>query len=132
MATPFTVEVRKWGSSGSYFDLTPYIAFEGAKWSINPIDSADAGRTQDGKMHRALIGEWRRLDLTFIPLQQQFMTTILQATAFEWLQVRYFDLQTGTLRTTKMYRGATLAATHKIQRGNMQLWAGMTLELIEE
>ena len=132
MATPFTVEIRQWGSTGAYFNITDYIMFEGAKWSINPIDASDAGRGQDGKMHRAMLGEWRRLDISFYPLQQEIMTQILQATDYEWLQVRYFDLQTGALRTAKMYRGATLAATHKIQRGSTQLWAGMTLELIEE
>lgn len=132
MATPFTVQVRQYGSSSAYFDLTPYIMFGGAKWSINPIDASDAGRGQDGKMHRAMVGEWRRLDISFIPLQQEIITQILRATDYEWLDVRYFDLQDGAMKTSKMYRGATLNATHEIQRGSMQLWSGMTLELIEE
>lgn len=127
----FTVEVRQY-ATGTYYDLTPYIAFRGAQWSNNPIDASDAGRGQDGKMHRALLGEWRRLDLSFIPLPVETITEILQKTAYEWLQVRYYDLQTGASRTTKMYRGATLSATHEIKRGSTQLWAGLKLELIEE
>ena len=132
MATTWNVQVRSWGSTGSYFNLTPYIKLEGAQWSINPIDASDTGRDQSGKMHRQRVGEWRRLDLAFIPLPRETITSILQATSAEWLQVQYTDLQTGATRTSKMYRGATLNATHKFFKGTLQLWAGMVLELIEE
>ena len=128
----YTVQVRPYGSSGSYFNLTPYIFFEGVKWSINPIDSSDAGRTQDGKMHRALIGEWRRLDLTMKPMTFSDIHTVLDNTKGEWLDVKFTDLQTGSNTARKMYRGATLTATHKIQRGSTQYWSGMVIELIEE
>lgn len=133
MANEYTVKVRTWGSSGSYFDLSPYIKLEGMQWSVNPIDASGSGRdTQDGKMHRALIGYWRRLDISFIPISRTVITQILQATQAEWLEVQYLDLQTGTTATSKMYRGATLNAVHKIHRNNESLWAGMVIELIEQ
>lgn len=133
MANEYTVKVRTWGSSGAYFDLSPYIRLEGVQWSINPIDAPNSGRdTQDGKMHRAMIGQWRRLDISFIPLQRSVITQILEATQAEWLQVQFLDLQTGATYTGKMYRGATLNATHKIHKNGTSLWAGMVLELIEE
>ena len=132
MASPWTVKVRTYGSTGSYFDLTPYIFFEGVKWSLNPVDASDAGRDQTGKMHRAYLGDWRRLDLTMKPLTAEEMQSVLNATKGVWLDVLFTDLQTGTSSSRKMYRGATLAANHTIQRGTMQLWSGLVVELIEE
>lgn len=132
MANPWTIKVRSYGSTGAYFDLTPYIFFEGVKWSINPIDSSDAGRDQSGSMHRAYIGDWRRLDLTMKPMTFEEQQSVLDATKGEWLEAVFTDLQTGVSSSRKMYRGATLQAQHTIQRGTMQLWSGLVIELIEE
>lgn len=132
MANEYNLKVRTYGSTGAYFDISPYIKLEGVQWSINPIDAADSGRDQSGKMHRAMIGQWRRLDVSLIPLPKTTLTSILQATQAEWLEVVFDDLQTGASYTGKMYRGATLSATHKIHKGNVSYWVGSVLELIEE
>lgn len=128
----YTIRVRRWGSTGSYFDISPYIALEGVNWSINPIDASDSGRDQSGKMHRSMIGQWRRLDVTLIPMPSTTMTSILQATSSEWLEVVFQDLQTGASYTGKMYRGATLNATLKVHKEATQYWEGLTLEFIEQ
>ena len=132
MANEYSLRVRTWGSTGAYFDISPYIKLEGLQWSINPVDAADSGRDQAGKMHRAMLGQWRRLDVSLVPMTKATLTSILQATQAEWLEVVFDDLQTGASYTGKMYRGATLNSTHKIHKGNVSYWVGSVLELIEE
>lgn len=79
MANPYSIKVRAWGSSATYTDLTPYLAYGGLKWSRNDIDASDAGRdTQDGLMHRARVAIKVRLDCTCKPLEQTDVTTVLQ------------------------------------------------------
>lgn len=132
MANEYILKVRRLGSTGEYFDISPYIKLEGVQWSINPVDASDAGRDQAGKMHRAMLGQWRRLDVSLIPLPRTTITQILQATSAEWLEVVFLDLQTGANYTGTMYRGATLNAVHKIHRNDVSIWVGTVLELIEQ
>lgn len=56
------VQVAPQGTN-NFIDLTPYIAFEGLKWSRNDIDAQNSGRdTQDGLMHRKRVAQKARLD----------------------------------------------------------------------
>lgn len=132
MANPYSIQVRAWGSSGAYTDLTPYIAFGGLKWSRNDIDASDAGRdTQDGLMHRARVAIKIRLDCTCKPLEQTDVTTVLTAIKPEWLEVQYFDPQEGSVQTKKMYSN-NIPATFLIQHGTKQYWSGIAFPLIEQ
>ena len=130
MASAYVLQVREYGSSGAYTDLTPYLAFGGLKWSRNDVDASDAGRDQSGLMHRARVGLKIRLDGTCRPLLQEEATIVLQAIKPEWLQVRYFDLQEGAIVTKKMYSN-NIPATFLLQRGTDQYWEGIAFPLIE-
>lgn len=131
MATTPILQVRPWGSTGAYTDLVPYLAHEGLKWSRNDVDAANSGRDQAAKMHRARVAIKIRLDGTCRPLLQEELTIVLQAILPEWLQVRYFDVQSGALVTKKMYSN-NIPTTFIIQRGSQQYWTGVTFPLIEE
>lgn len=131
MAT-FSLKVRPYGSSNSYTDLTPYIAFNGVKWSRNDIDAANSGRgTQDGKMHRARVGLKVRLDITCPALKDTDAATVLTAIKPQWLQVQYYDPQEGSVQTKKMYSN-NIPATFCIQKGSTQYWEGIAFPLIEQ
>ena len=132
MAAAYQIKVRQYGSSGAYTDLTPYLAFGGLKWSMQSIDAAGSGRdTQDGLMHRALIAYKVRLDCTCKPLEVTDASTVLTAIKPEWLEVVYFDPQTGSSQTKKMYSN-NIPATFCIQHGTNQYWTGITFPLIEQ
>ena len=133
MANQQVLQVRAWGSTGAYLDLVPhYAAFEGLKWSRNDIDAPNSGRdTQDGLMHRARVAVKTRLDVSCRPLTAEEAKIVLQAISAEWLQVRYYDVQSGAVLTKKMYSN-NIPATHIFHKGTMQLWGGIAFPLIEQ
>lgn len=130
MASAPILQVRPYGSTGNYTDLVPYLAFGGLKWSRNDIDASDAGRDQTGYLHRARVGLKVRLDGTCKPLLQEEATIVLQAIKPEWLEVRYFDIQEGSIVTKKMYSN-NIPATFVIQRDATQYWEGIAFPLVE-
>ena len=131
MAAAYSIKVRTYGSTGSYTDLTPYLAFGGLKWSRNDIDAAGTGRTQDGTLHRDRVAIKVRLDCTCKPLEQTDATTVLTAIKPQWLEVQYFDPQEGSVQTKKMYSN-NIPATFCIQHGTKQYWTGIAFPLIEQ
>lgn len=45
-------------------DITPYMNWDGLKYSTNDLDSEEAGRTLDGVMHRSRVATKVRWDVT--------------------------------------------------------------------
>ena len=132
MASAPILKIRPWGSSGAYTDLAPYIAFNGLKWSRNDIDASDAGRdTQDGLMHRARVAIKIRLDVTCRPLLESEATLVLQTIQPEWLQVQYYDIQSGSTVTKKMYSN-NIPAAFEFRDGSKNYWSGIAFPLIEQ
>lgn len=131
MANP-VLKVRTYGSSGAYTDLTPYIAYNGLKWSRNDIDAADSGRdTQDGLMHRARVAIKIRLDCTCRPMTLAEASTVLTAIKPEWLDVQYTDPMDGSTQTKKMYSN-NIPAQFIIMQNTTQWWTGIAFPLIEQ
>lgn len=130
MALP-VLKVRKYGSSGAYTDLIPYLAHQGLKWSRNDIDSSDAGRDQTGTLHRARVAKKARLDCTCRPLIQSEMVSVLSALQYEWLQVQFTDPESGNTRTAKMYSN-NIPAGFLLKKDTINYWTGITFPLIEE
>ena len=130
MANAPFLKVRAYGSTGSYTDLSPYIAFEGFKIGRNDIDASDAGRDQAGLMHRARVATKARLDVTCISQNEATTNTILAALQPEWLEVQYFDVYTGLSVTKKMYSN-NITAEFSIRQGTNNYWKGISFPLIE-
>ena len=131
MANAPFLKVRTYGSSGAYTDLSAYIAFGGLKWSRNDIDASEAGRDQAGLLHRARVALKVRLDVTCRPMTETEVTTVLQAIQPEWLQVQYFDPQSGATATKKMYSN-NIPATFCIRHNTTNWWTGISFPLVEE
>ena len=142
-----TVQVRTWGSSGAFTDLTPYIALGGLKWSRNDVEASEAGRTQDGIMHRSRVGLKVRLDCKCRPILISEAKTVLTAINPVWLEVKYLDPRYSTAdytgqttvpyidssgyRHAKMYSN-NIPATFLFMRDNTSYWEGIEFPLIEE
>lgn len=125
------LEVREYGSTGAWTDLTPYIAFEGLQQSRNDIEASDAGRDQQGKLHRARVASPKRLDVTCRPLLDTELSLVLQAVYPEWLEVRYKDDRLNATRTAKMYSN-NISSKFLIKKYGKEYHGGVVIPLIEE
>lgn len=111
-------------------DIMPYLDENGFKWSRNDLDSSDAGRTLDGIMHRGRITTKARLDLTFKPLPEEQMHTVMQLLYPEYVTVEYSDPLFGE-RSARMYSNninTTLRVSYNARKG---LWNSFSAPLIE-
>lgn len=111
-------------------DLTPFIALGGIKWSRNDIDGSNAGRTLDGTMQRDRITTKIRLDITFRPLNDAELSTVLNAIQPEYISVTYNDPLYGT-RTMEAYSNNVPATVLLKQTDGSWLWGSVTAPIIE-
>lgn len=111
-------------------DLTPYIAFNGIKWSRNDVDGPNAGRTMDGTMQRDRVATKIRLDITFHALTDSQLSIVLNALEPEYITVTYTDPMFGE-RTMEAYSNNHPASV-LIQSANGEwLWSDITAPIIE-
>lgn len=111
-------------------DIAPCIESGGFKWSLNDIDSQNAGRTMDGTMHRGRVTQKVRLDITCRPLTSQEARTVLSAITQEYVQMTYIDPLYGPITKT-FYNSSRVANIQQIYRGGQILWTGISFALIE-
>lgn len=129
---PNKLWVKPFGAPDSaYVELTPYIMFNGLKWSRNDVEASDAGRTQDGYMHRHRVGIKIRLDASCKPLLADDMATVLQAVLPVTLTVRYFDPMYGGYRVANMYSNNITSDFLKMNTDGTQYWQNLQFPLIE-
>ena len=75
-----TVEIYD-TSTSSWFDITPWIAWQGLTFSRNDVDAPDAGRDIGGLMHRGRVAIKEKMNVQTIQLTRaqiaQLQTLIL-------------------------------------------------------
>jgi len=124
----FAIEDR---SRNAFFDLTPYIAFGGLKWSRNDVEAANAGRMQDGTMQRDRKATKYRWDVTCIPLTAAEQARILSLIQPETFRLSYTDPLTNYVETGTYYSN-NFPSTFMIRRTNgTEYWTGLAFPLIE-
>ncbi len=74
-------------SGGLSVQIAPFI--EEIKWSENDLDSPDAGRTLDGKMHRGKVTSKRKAEIKLLPAKASVINSILKV-----LRSQYFHCET--------------------------------------
>ena len=111
-------------------DMLPYVAHQGLKWQRNDLDSADAGRTMDGVMHRGRVATKIRLDVTCRPLKSEEASIVLNTVYPEYVTVEYTDPMYG-LVVKQMYSNNTPASHMMIQADGVEWWQDITFPLIE-
>ncbi len=72
-------------------DITRMIAQKGIKWQRNDIDSAKAGRTLDGTMHRGRVCTKIKLEVKCCPQTHSELYTVLNLIQPEFVTVEYID-----------------------------------------
>lgn len=114
-------------------DVTPYIAFEGLKFSTFDLDSEEAGRTLDGMMRRARVATKVRWDVPTRPLRTSELSTLMQLLSGEWVTLKasdpLFGLRSGTFYSNN--NSISMKITSKVSEEE-ELWEGLTFPLIEK
>lgn len=97
-------------------------------FKIQDVSEANAGRTEDGKMHKLMIGQCVKLELGWQNIPTDKVSTILQAFNHEYFNVTYLDARLGTYRTTEFYVGDRSAPAYNTRMG---LWESVEFNIIE-
>ena len=75
-------------------------------WKLSDVSSADAGRTEDGLMHKEMIAQKVHLELEWQNISDSKAKTILTAfNSSEYLSVRYYDYKSMGFLTKTFYVG---------------------------
>ena len=113
-------------------DITPYIHFEGLKYTTFDLDSEETTRTLDGNLRRSRIATKVRWDVPCKRLRTKEVEEILRLLKPEWVQLRasdpLFGLRVGTFYSNN--NSISMKITSKTSEGD-ELWEGLTFPLIE-
>lgn len=112
-------------------NMLNYLDADGFKWSVNDLDSEEAGRTLDGVMHRGRVATKRKLELTCKPLTTQQAKVVLNAIMPEFVNVIVTDPLAGGNVSLTMYCSARPANLRTIYDNGVELWNGIAFNLIE-
>ena len=85
-------------------NIIQYIAEDGLTFQTFDIDAPDAGRTLDGKMHRARVATKTKILVRFRPLTGSELTTIRNLMTNQTFSVKYYD-PAGSQVNKTMYKG---------------------------
>lgn len=118
----------------------PAVHWQQASWSLEDVDSSNAGRNQKGAMIRDRVATKIKWNLEIIPSNHKQMAALLNAMSAQSFSFTYPDPRkdptTGSALTTGyFYVGARSAAPWKMWaddgNGKVEMWGYLTFNLIE-
>ena len=125
-----TVEIYDNGTS-SWFDITPWIAWQGLTFSRNDVDAPNAGRDMSGLMHRGRVSVKEKMNINTIQLtrvQSSKLQTLLYP---ETIMVRVTPYpRTNAAHIMNMYSN-NVKTTYVIHRENGEDLQSLSFPLIE-
>ena len=74
-------------------------------WKLSDVSSSNAGRTEDGLMHKERIAQKVHLELEWKYLTDEQISTILEAFQPEYFDVNYYDYKEMSFQTKTFYAG---------------------------
>lgn len=99
------------------------------QWSLQDVSDPDAGRTEDGKMHKNRIAQKVKIELAWNNIGTADASAILQAFDPEYISVKYLDPKAGTYLTKTFYVGDRSAPAYSSRLG---LWSNVAFNIIEQ
>lgn len=82
-----TIEIYD-NSTSSWFDITPWIAWQGVTFSRNDVEAPNAGRDMSGFMHRGRVAVKEKMNINTIPLTRAESSKLQTLLYPENIQVR--------------------------------------------
>ena len=125
-----TVEIYDYTNS-SWFDITPWIAWQGLTFSINEIDGPSAGRNMAGLMVRDRVGIKEKMNISTIQLtraQMAKLQSLLSPVSFS-VRVTPYPV-TNAAAVFEMYTN-NIQSTYVIHRSNGEDLQSVKFPLIE-
>ena len=98
------------------------------EWSVNDVSDADAGRTEDGKMHKNRITRKRKLVLEWQNRSMSVINQVLTAFAPEYVSVKCLDPLANGWVTKTFYSGDQGAVAYNTKLG---IWT-LSFDIIEQ
>jgi len=125
-----TVEIYD-NSTSAWFDITPWIAWQGLTFSRNDVDAPNAGRDMSGYMHRGRVASKEKMNVQTIQLTRA-QSSKLQTLLFpETIQVRVTPYpRTNASQVMTMYSN-NVKTTYVIHRENGEDLQSLSFPLIE-
>lgn len=116
--------------------MNPIISVNGAavkcpssyKYTLSDVSASDAGRTEDGVMHKKRIGQLVKLEIAWNNVTTEEAAAILTAFNPEYVNVRYLDAKSGSFQTREFYVGDRSAPLYNATLG---LWSNISFNIIE-
>lgn len=99
-------------------------------WSINDVSTGDAGRTQDGLMHKNRKTRKRKIVLKWTNPTPNEAAAILSAFAPEYVKVNYFDPLDKRKETRTFYSGDQ-SVPFKVWTVNNKRYSEVSFDIIE-
>ena len=123
------VEIKNLG--GNWVDITPYIAWQGLTFSVNSVDSPDAGRDMSGLMHRGMIAIKEKMNINTVQLTRAQVSTLISLLLPASFQVRVTPYpNTNAAKTMTMYSN-NVKTTYVIHRESGEDLQSLSFPLIE-
>ena len=86
-------------------------------WKLSDVSAADAGRTEDGLMHKMKIAQKVHIELEWQNVSDTVASTVLSAFQPQYIDVRYYDYRTKSFQTKEFYVGDRSVTSHNRTRG---------------
>ena len=74
-------------------------------YKLQDVSQSNAGRTEDGKMHKLMIGQCVKIELEWQNISTEAASEILQAFNHEYMDVNYYDYKAAAFLTKRFYVG---------------------------
>lgn len=107
------------------------------QYDLQDVSESDAGRTEDGRMHKKRIGQVCKISMSWNNVDTATVSALLQMFQPEYLYVYYLDAYTGAYRTDYFYvgdRSAPLYTNYKTTGTTGSdvkgLWSNVAFNLI--
>lgn len=99
------------------------------EYKLSDVSAADAGRTEDGLMHKMRIAQKVHLELKWQNIKTSDVSAILTAFNPEYISVNYLDAMSGSYQTKTFYVGDRSVPSYNTALG---LWSNVSFNIIEQ
>lgn len=125
----------RWVSNTQAGTTKTYVRSPSAyQYDLQDVSESDAGRTEDGMMHKKRIGQVCKISMSWNNITTSDVSTLLKMFQPEYLYVNYLDAYTGTYRTDYFYvgdRAAPMYTNYNTTSSTVKgLWSNVAFNLI--